>query len=71
MYINAVAKSVILHLQHDFYNTIFKITHKLYIASGSAPRPQGNILGVHLEKIMLLEAIKSEVAHGPVALVII
>jgi hypothetical protein len=25
-----------LYLQHDFYNIIFKIKHKLYIASGSA-----------------------------------
>jgi hypothetical protein len=36
MYINAVAKNVMLCLQHDFYNTVFKITHKLYIAWGSA-----------------------------------
>ena len=26
-----------VHLRHGFYNTIFKITHKLHIASGSAP----------------------------------
>jgi hypothetical protein len=39
MYINAVAGSVKLCLQHDFYNIIFKIKHKLYIASGSAPPP--------------------------------
>jgi hypothetical protein len=39
MYINSVAKSVMLHLQHNFYNTNFKITHTLYIASGSAPPP--------------------------------
>jgi hypothetical protein len=37
MYINAVADRVMLYLQHDFYNTIFKIKHRLYIASGSAP----------------------------------
>jgi hypothetical protein len=36
MYINAVADSVMLYL-HDCYNIIFKIKHKLYIASGSAP----------------------------------
>jgi hypothetical protein len=36
VYINAVADSVMLCLQHDFYNLIFKIEHKLYIASGSA-----------------------------------
>jgi hypothetical protein len=47
MYINAVANSVTLYLQHDFYNIIFKIKHKLYIASGSAPH-QGKILDVHL-----------------------
>jgi hypothetical protein len=40
MYTNAVANSVMLHLylRHAFYNIIFKIKHKLYIASGSAPR---------------------------------
>jgi hypothetical protein len=37
MYTNAVAGSVMLCLQHDFYNIIFNIKHKLYIASGSAP----------------------------------
>jgi hypothetical protein len=39
MYINAVADSVMLYLQHDFYNIIFKIKHKLYTASGYAPPP--------------------------------
>jgi hypothetical protein len=51
MYINAVAGSVMLCLQHDSYNMIFKIKHKLYIASGSVhhPRPtQRKILGAHL-----------------------
>jgi hypothetical protein len=50
MYINAVADSVMLHLQHEFYNLIFKIKHKLYIASG-CPRPslcERKILGAHL-----------------------
>jgi hypothetical protein len=37
MYINAAAGSVLLSLQHDFYNIIFKIENKLYITSGSAP----------------------------------
>jgi hypothetical protein len=39
MYINSVANSVELevHLRHEFYNIIFKMTHKLHIASGSAP----------------------------------
>jgi hypothetical protein len=37
MYINAVANIVMLCLQHDFYNIIFKMKRKLYIASGSAP----------------------------------
>jgi hypothetical protein len=39
MYIKSLAKSAMLYLQHDFYNTIFKIAHKLYIASGSASPP--------------------------------
>jgi hypothetical protein len=40
MYINAFANSVILYLQHDFYNIIFEIIkHKLFIVSGSAPHP--------------------------------
>jgi hypothetical protein len=39
MYINAVGNSVILYLQHDFDDIIFKIKNKLYIASGSAPLP--------------------------------
>jgi hypothetical protein len=52
MYINAVANSVMLYLRHDFYNMIFKMEHKLYIASGSAPPPppppSEKILGAHL-----------------------
>jgi hypothetical protein len=51
MYINAVAGSVILYSQHDFYNIIFKIKHKLYIASGSDPPPQEKILGAQLALI--------------------
>jgi hypothetical protein len=44
MYVNAVANSVMLYLQDDFYNIIFKIKHKFYIASGSAllPPPMKN-----------------------------
>jgi hypothetical protein len=38
-----------LYLQHDFYNRIFKIKHKLYATSGSAPPPQGKIVGAHLK----------------------
>jgi hypothetical protein len=34
---NAVSESVMLYLQHDFYKIVFKIKHKSYIASGSAP----------------------------------
>jgi hypothetical protein len=51
MYVNAVADSVMLqlYLRHDFYNVIFKIKHKLYIASGSAPQ-RGKILGAHLSQ---------------------
>jgi hypothetical protein len=42
-----------LYLQHGFYNILFKIKHKLYIASvpASPPPPthtQGKILGAHL-----------------------
>jgi hypothetical protein len=37
MYINAVAGSVMLCLQRDLYNIIFKMKHILYIASGSTP----------------------------------
>ena len=36
-YMNAVANNVMLYLGHDFYNIIFKIKYKLYIASGLAP----------------------------------
>jgi hypothetical protein len=39
VYINAVAGSVMLCLQHGFYKVIFKIKHKLCIASGSALPP--------------------------------
>jgi hypothetical protein len=38
-YIIAVANSVMLYLQHDFYSLIFKIKYKLCVASGSAPPP--------------------------------
>jgi hypothetical protein len=50
VYINAVAKSVMLCLKHDFYKTIFKIKHKLYIVSGSAT-PQGKNQGAQLHLI--------------------
>ena len=39
MYINAVADSVMLYSRNDFYNVMFKIEHKLHIASGSALPP--------------------------------
>jgi hypothetical protein len=45
VYINAAADSVMLCLQHDFCNIIFKIEHKLCIAPGWAP--QGKILGAY------------------------
>jgi hypothetical protein len=48
VYINAAAKSAMLYIRHDFYNIIFKIKHKLYIASRSAPSPKKKILGAHL-----------------------
>jgi hypothetical protein len=37
-----------VYLRHDFYNIIFKIKHKLYIAPGLAP--QGKILGARLNQ---------------------
>jgi hypothetical protein len=46
MSINAVADSVMLYLPHDFYNIIFKIKYKLYIASRSA-LPQKEKFWVH------------------------
>jgi hypothetical protein len=39
MYINAVAGSVMLYLQHDFCNIIFKVENKLYTALWPAPPP--------------------------------
>jgi hypothetical protein len=54
MHTNAVADSVVLYLQHDFYNMIFKIKHKLYTASRSArthPPTQGKIVGGQLQKL--------------------
>jgi hypothetical protein len=39
MYIHAAADSVMLCLQHDFYDTIFKIKQIIYISSGSVPPP--------------------------------
>jgi hypothetical protein len=39
---NAVADSVMLYLQHDFYKITFKIKHKLHIASGSVLLPRKN-----------------------------
>jgi hypothetical protein len=53
MYIDAVAGSVMLYLQHDFYNITFKIEHKLYTASGSDPPPQGKILGACLVRMIV------------------
>ena len=40
-YINTVANSVMLqvYLGHDFYNMIFKMKHKIYIALGLEPPP--------------------------------
>ena len=39
MCINAGAKSAVLQLYqwHDFYNILFKIEHKLHVASESVP----------------------------------
>jgi hypothetical protein len=38
LYINAVADSILLYVQHDFYNIIFTIQHKLYITLGWWPQ---------------------------------
>jgi hypothetical protein len=53
IYINAAANSAMLHLylQNDFYSVIFKIKHKLRVASGPAPRLK--ILGAHLSIAVL------------------
>ena len=51
MYTNAVANSfrVQLYSEHEFYDIIFKIKRRLYIASGPAPFPlYGKTLGAHL-----------------------
>ena len=50
MYINAVAKGVMLLLYswHDSLNIIFKIKHKLHITSGSSPSPPWKIWGAHV-----------------------
>jgi hypothetical protein len=40
MYLTAIADSVMLYLQHDLHDIIFKMKHKLCIASGSAPPTQ-------------------------------
>jgi hypothetical protein len=59
IYINAFADSVMLYLQHDFYNMIFKIEPRLYIASGSVPpppNPKRKILGAHLAICIQLNA---------------
>jgi hypothetical protein len=54
----AVANTVMLYLQHDFCNIIFKIKHKLYIPSGlgSPPPPQTKILGAHLMNMDIVHA---------------
>jgi len=43
--VNAAANGVMLRLRHNFYNIIFKIKHKLYVASElnpPAPPPMKN-----------------------------
>jgi hypothetical protein len=39
MYIYSIADSVVAYLQRGLHNITFKIKHKLYVASGSAPPP--------------------------------
>jgi hypothetical protein len=62
MYINAVANSVMLYLQNDFYNIIFKTIKNLYIAPGPVPPPppaQGKIVGACLSERVLLRLIRA------------
>jgi hypothetical protein len=81
MYLNTVANSVMvqLYLQHDFYNLIFQITRKLYIASGSAfPTSSAPVCAClvkgakfcHTVKvylyIVLLPALTKLELHGPI-----
>jgi hypothetical protein len=72
MYIHAVADSVMLCLQHDFYNIIFKIEHKLYTASWSTPHPptpQGRILGAQpCVFVIFVHSSKSSAKYVPAAL---
>jgi hypothetical protein len=43
-----------LYLQHDLYNIILKMKHKLYITSGSAPPPpERKILGARTTLVVL------------------
>jgi hypothetical protein len=42
IYIYMQLQTVMLYLRHDFYNIIFKIKHKLYIAPGVSPTPLQN-----------------------------
>jgi hypothetical protein len=66
MYIHALADGVTLYLQYDFYNVTFKIKHKLYTASGSAPPPlQRKILGAHLCHIHKSNIFNSGFHHIP------
>ena len=41
---------IIVYVRYYFYNTVFQIKHKLYIASGSVPTPlaQWRFLGARL-----------------------
>ena len=52
MCINVVADSVVLYVEHDFYNTIFKIEQ--IICSIRVSPPQWNILGAHLLFIIII-----------------
>jgi hypothetical protein len=60
VYMNAVADSVMLCLQHDFYNIIFKIKHKFYTAQVSAPFPQWQIQGARLQHAILLSHVTTK-----------
>jgi hypothetical protein len=47
IYINEVANSVMLYVQHEFYNLIFKIKHKLHIPQGRPLPPTKEKFWVH------------------------
>jgi hypothetical protein len=56
MYIKAVAACVMLYLQHDLFNIIFKIKEITYSLRITPTAPyQGKILGAHLLQYRLFK----------------